>query len=145
LLPLRYTPAAGKSCKVFIPLAVTERLKAWQQPMELPFLCFFAFLAGLVDSVVGGGGLIQLPALFIFLPPSLSDSLPAVFGTNKLSSICGTGLAVIQYSRRVPINWASILPAGIAAFVFSFLGARVLTQINPQVLKPLMIVLLIAV
>jgi len=113
--------------------------------VETAYLCLFAFLAGFVDSVVGGGGLIQLPALFIFLPPSLAASLPAVFGTNKLSSICGTSTALIQYSRRVVINWQSILPAGAAAFVFSFLGARAVTQINAQVLKPLVFFLLVAV
>ena len=51
--------------------------------------------------MVGGGGLIQLPALFLFLPPAASNSIAAVFGTNKMSSICGTGMAVIQYARRV--------------------------------------------
>jgi len=44
--------------------------------MELIALCFFSFLAGFIDSVVGGGGLIQLPALLIFLPPSLASSIP---------------------------------------------------------------------
>ena len=113
--------------------------------MEIYYLCFFGFLAGFVDSVVGGGGLIQLPALFIFLPSGLADSLAAVFGTNKFSSICGTGTAVIQYSRRVRINWHSILPAGLAALIFSFLGARTVSLVHAQVLKPLILFLLIAV
>ena len=113
--------------------------------MEIVYLCGFAFLAGLVDSVVGGGGLIQLPALLLLLPPAPGDSLAAVFGTNKLSSFCGTGAAVIQYSRRVRINWPSILPAGAAAFVFSFLGARVVASLKPEMLKPLILVLLVIV
>jgi len=113
--------------------------------VEVYYLCLFAFLAGFVDSVVGGGGLIQLPALFIFLPSGLAESLAAVFGTNKFSSICGTGTAVIQYSRRVRINWHPILPAGLAALVFSFLGARTVSLIHPQVLKPLILFLLVAV
>ena len=113
--------------------------------MEILYLCLFAALAGFVDSVVGGGGLIQLPALLIFLPPALSVPLTAVFGTNKLSSICGTGAAVIQYSRRVRINWHSILPAGMAAFVFSLLGAWTLSLVKPQALKPLVLFLLGAV
>ena len=95
-----------------------------------------------MDSVVGGGGLLQLPALFLFLPSALAGSLAAVFGTNKLSSICGTGMAAAQYSRRVQINWHSILPAGLAAFVFSFLGARVVSLLKPELLKPLVLVLL---
>jgi len=113
--------------------------------VETFYLCIFAFLAGFVDSVVGGGGLIQLPALFIFLPPPLAASIPAVFGTNKLSSICGTGAAVVQYSRRVRINRRSILPAGVAACCFSFLGARTVSLIQPQALKPLVLFLLVAV
>ena len=111
--------------------------------MEL--LCLFAFVAGLVDAVVGGGGLIQLPALLLFLPANLAQSLPTVFGTNKLSSICGTSTAAIQYSRRIRIRWNTILPAGISALVFSFLGARAVTALDPTILKPLVLVLLIAV
>jgi len=113
--------------------------------VEIYYLCLFAFLAVFVDSVVGGGGLVQLPALFIFLPSDLAGSLAAVFGTNKLSSICGTGTAVLQYSRRVRINWPSILPAGLSAFVFSFLGARTVSLIHARVLKPLILFLLLAV
>jgi len=113
--------------------------------VETVYLCGLAFLAGLVDSVVGGGGLIQLPALLLVLSPSPADSLAAAFGTNKLSSICGTGAAVIQYSRRVRIKWSSILPAGAAAFVSSFLGARVVASLKPVMLKPLVLVLLVIV
>ena len=63
--------------------------------MDLAWLCLFAFLAGFVDSIVGGGGLIQLPALFVFLPKELAANVPLVFGTNKLSSLCGTSVAVL--------------------------------------------------
>ena len=113
--------------------------------MDLAWLCLFALLAGFVDSIVGGGGLIQLPALFVFLPKELAASVPLVFGTNKLSSICGTSVAVAQYARRVPIPWASIIPAAIAAFLFSALGVRVLQSVPNEFLKPLTLVLLIAV
>ena len=113
--------------------------------MELLWLCLSAFVAGLVDAIVGGGGLIQLPALFIFLPRELAASIPLVFGTNKLSSICGTSVAAWQYSRRVRIPWASIRPATVAAFVFSSLGVRVLQSVRSEFLRPLTLVLLIAV
>ena len=113
--------------------------------MDLAWLCLFAFLAGFVDSIVGGGGLIQLPALFVFLPKELAANVPLVFGTNKLSSLCGTSVAVAQYARRVPIPWASILPAALAAFVFSALGVRVVQSVPSAFLKPLTLVLLIAV
>ena len=113
--------------------------------MDLLWLCGFAFLAGLVDSVVGGGGLIQLPALLLLLPAPLAASLPAVFGTNKLSSICGTSMAVIQYARRIPIQWPLVLPAAITAFGFAFLGARTVSTLRPEMLKPLILVLLVLV
>jgi hypothetical protein len=113
--------------------------------MDLLFLCLLALLAGFVDSVVGGGGLIQLPALFLFLPSSLAASVPAVLGTNKLSSICGTGMAVVQYARHVPVRWRSILPAGVIAFAFSFLGARTVSLLDTRVLKPLVLGLLVLV
>src|SRR5690349_3519866 len=105
--------------------------------MDLLWLCCFSFLAGFVDSVVGGGGLIQLPALFVFLPPNLAASVPLVFGTNKLSSICGTSVAALQYSRRVQIPWHSIFPAAVTAFAFSALGVFVLTKAPSGFLKPL--------
>ena len=113
--------------------------------MDLLWLCLFAFLAGLVDAIVGGGGLIQLPALFIFLPRELAASVPLVFGTNKLSSMCGTSVAVFQYARRVKIPWASVLPAAVAAFILSAAGARVLQLVRSDFLKPLTLVLLVAV
>jgi uncharacterized protein len=113
--------------------------------VELPWLCLFAFIAGFVDSIVGGGGLIQLPALFVFLPAELAASMPLVFGTNKLSAICGTSVAAAQYARRVRIPWPSILPAAVAAFLFSALGVRVLQSMDSAFLKPLTLALLVVV
>ena len=113
--------------------------------MDLFWLCLFAFAAGFVDAIVGGGGLIQLPALFVFLPAELAGSVPLVFGTNKLSSICGTSVAAAQYARRVPIPWATIAPAAVAAFVFAAAGVRVLESVRSEFLKPLVLVLLVAV
>lgn len=113
--------------------------------MELFWLCCFSFVAGFVDSIVGGGGLIQLPALFVFLPPQLASSIPLVFGTNKLSSMCGTSVAVMQYSRRVPIPWRSVLPAAMIAFVLSATGARAVQLIDSSFLKPLTLALLVGV
>ncbi len=113
--------------------------------MDIALLCFFAFLAGLVDSVVGGGGLIQLPALFVLLPAPLAASVPAVFGTNKLSSICGTAVAATQYARRVDVPWRPVLPAALTAFVFSAFGARCVQMLRGEFLKPMVLVLMIAV
>jgi uncharacterized protein len=102
-------------------------------------------VAGFIDSIAGGGGLIQLPALLLYLPYPFSSSIATVFGTNKLAAIFGTGMAMIQYSRHITINWAMILPAGIAAFVFSFLGARVVSLINSESLRPVILILMVVV
>ena len=113
--------------------------------MELAYLCVFASLAGFVDSVVGGGGLIQLPALFICLPPAHAAVAATVLGTNKLSSICGPGMAVSQYARRIALRWQTLLPSAGAAFVFSWLGARTVAHAPTRTLKPVILVLLVAV
>src|ERR1051325_8507179 len=106
------------------------------------FLVICAFLAGFVDSIVGGGGLIQLPALFVFLPPELAALVPPVLGTNKFSSLCGTAVATAQYARKVRLNWRILTPAALSAFVFSFFGARAVSLLNAKVIKPLILLLL---
>ena len=100
----------------------------------------FAFLAGLVDAVAGGGGLIQVPALFAVFP-----SLPpaVLLGTNKFSSITGTAMATLRYSWSVPIRWASVLPAAAIAGLGAALGAKTVTLLNPAFLRPCLLVLLI--
>ena len=79
-----------------------------------------ALFAGFIDSMVGGGGLIQIPALFTMLPKELPATL---FGTNKIASVFGTANAAWRYSHRVSMPWRTTLPAASAAFAFSFLGA----------------------
>jgi uncharacterized protein len=83
-----------------------------------------------------------LPALFIVLP---NFPVAALLGTNKLSSICGTSVAAYQYARHVGVNWGATLPATLAAFVFSFLGARIASSLSPSVMRPAVLVLLVAV
>ena len=99
-----------------------------------------AFIAGGIDAVVGGGGLIQIPALFSVYP---THSAGTLFGTNKFSSIFGTASAAIRYFRQVKIPWRIVLPATLAAFLFSFLGAMAVAWIPKYSLRPLMLVLLI--
>src|SRR5687767_6160365 len=66
-------------------------------------------------------------------------------GTNKLAAICGTSMAAWQYARRVAIPWSSILPSALAAFAFSFLGARLVSALSAEVLKPVILVLMVGV
>lgn len=114
--------------------------------MEIDFLFLAlglaAFCAGFVDAVVGGGGLIQIPALFAAIPAASPATL---FGTNKLASIVGTTSAAIQYSRRVSIPWRVALPGAIAALVGSWYGAKAVAYLPPTVLRPLILLLLILV
>ncbi|MDI6748271.1 MAG: TSUP family transporter [Rhodocyclaceae bacterium] len=105
-------------------------------------LLLAAAFAGFVDAVAGGGGLIQVPALLAGFPREAPATL---FGTNKIASIFGTLNAARRYLREVKIHWAIILPAALAAFVFSFLGAAAVTLMPKEVLRPLVLALLIAV
>ena len=108
----------------------------------LLLLCCFAFLAGFIDSIAGGGGLIQLPALLILLP---QFPVPTLLGTGKVSGFMGTSVAAVQYGRKVTLPWRALVPASLTALAFSFLGARVVTLVNSELLKPAILVLLVAV
>ena len=101
-----------------------------------------AFFAGLVDAVVGGGGLIQIPLLFSAFPNATPATL---FGTNKLASVVGTTSAAIHYGRRITIPWPIVGPAAAAATIGAWLGARAVSLFPPVALRPLILALLIAV
>lgn len=110
--------------------------------LTLAALCGFAFIAGFVDAVAGGGGLVQVPALMILMP---QIPLATAFGTNKFASIWGTGAAAVQYSRRVPMEWRVIIPAALSALIFAFLGSLTLSLLHAEALRPLIFVLLVIV
>lgn len=101
-----------------------------------------AAFAGFVDAVAGGGGLIQVPALMAGLPQQAPATL---FGTNKLASIFGTLNAARRYLREVDMNWAIAVPVAVSAFFFSFAGAAVVVWLPKEVVRPLVLVLLVAV
>ena len=109
---------------------------------ELFILLGLAFLAGFIDAVAGGGGLIQVQALFVLMP---TVPAPMLLGTNKFASIWGTLFATWQYSRRVPMEWRATLPTCAAAVVFGFLGARTVAHLPPDFVRPLIFVLLVGV
>lgn len=101
-----------------------------------------AFVAGFVDAVVGGGGLVQIPALFTAFP----TSSPAVlFGTNKIASIVGTSSAAIQYARRVAVPWRLATPGALCALVGAWFGARAVVWMPTEFMRPLVLLLLILV
>lgn len=110
--------------------------------LDLAVLAAAAFLAGFIDAVVGGGGLIQLPALFSVMPQTQPATL---LGTNKLASIWGTGAAAASFARQVKVQWSTAVPAAAAAFIFAFAGAYTVTHIPSDVLRKLLPFILIAV
>jgi uncharacterized membrane protein YfcA len=110
--------------------------------MELYILCIFAFLAGFIDSIVGGGGLVQVPAFFVLYPQL---PVPNVIGTNRLASAAGTSVAAWNYSRSVSIPRRTVLWAAAAASVCSYLGATVQGMVPASVMKPLILFLIVAI
>ena len=110
--------------------------------MDLLFVSLASLLAGGIDSIVGGGGLILVPALFAVYPNADPATL---FGTNKSASVWGTSIATVQYSRRVQMRWAVLGPAAGAALVGSFLGAWAVTLIDPGFLRRALPLILLAV
>lgn len=112
--------------------------------MEVLVVSLASLLAGLVDSIVGGGGLILLPALFATFPQAAPATL---FGTNKSASIWGTAFATVQYSRRVQLPWPALLPAAAAGLAGSLAGAWAVTQVDPALFRralPLLLTALLA-
>ena len=92
--------------------------------MELLLVSIASLFAGFVDSIVGGGGLILVPALFAVFPNTHPATL---FGVNKGASIWGTGVATVQYAQRVQMPWRALLPAAAVCFAGSMLGAWTVT------------------
>jgi uncharacterized membrane protein YfcA len=109
---------------------------------QLITVCIFAFAAGFVDSIAGGGGLIQLPAILSFMP---SLSIPTAIGINKFSGFIGTSTAAVQYSKKIKINWKILIPAIVSALIFSLLGAMLVVYFNKVTLKPFVFGMLILV
>jgi hypothetical protein len=98
--------------------------------------------AGFVDAVVGGGGLIQIPALLIWLPGATPVN---VLATNKLSSICGTTVSSATYYRRIRPDPRTFGPLMGCAFVGSIGGALVGSHISDSAFDPIVLVVLIVV
>jgi uncharacterized membrane protein YfcA len=105
-------------------------------------LIILAFTAGFIDSVVGGGGLIQIPALLINLP---EISLPTLFGTNKIAALSGTSISAYQYSKRIKFDFKLLILISICAAVGSYTGAKAVSHINVNVLKPIIFIVLVLI
>ncbi|MFY8019757.1 MAG: sulfite exporter TauE/SafE family protein [Bacteroidia bacterium] len=110
--------------------------------LSLLLLALFAFIAGFIDAVVGGGGLIQLPALLIQFPQT---NLPTLFGTNKIAALSGTIIAAIQYAKKVKFNLALLLIISLCAYLASGAGAKIVSLLDVKMLKPIILVILIVI
>lgn len=106
-------------------------------PTMFLIVCPMLFLAGFVDAIGGGGGLISLPAyIFAGLPIHYS------IATNKLSSTCGTGLATVRFIKHGMVNYRLAVPSVICAVAGSSLGARLSLIMSEQVMKKVLLIVL---
>jgi len=106
------------------------------------FLCCAAFLAGAVDAIVGGGGLIQLPAMLLLTP---GGELIYSLATNKLAAVAGTAAAARTYAKRTPVPWRSALPMAAVAFLGALGGAMLADALPSGVLTWVVLVALVGV
>jgi uncharacterized membrane protein YfcA len=105
-------------------------------------LALAGLAAGFVDAVVGGGGLIQLPALVLGLPGAAPVQ---VLATNKLAGTCGTTVSSLTYYRRVRPDPGTFVPLMVVAFIGSAAGAVAASHIPKAAFEPIILVALIVV
>jgi uncharacterized membrane protein YfcA len=111
--------------------------------LVLVLIVLAAFIAGWVDAVVGGGGLIQLPALLTGLPSDVPTG--SVLGTNKLAGAAGTAVSSATYLHRVRPVLATTVPLILSAALGSAAGALLAVHIPREVMSPIVLVAILAV
>ena len=104
------------------------------------FLCLASFVAGFVDAIVGGGGLIQTPIALVLLP---NISIASVIGTLKIPGFSGTSMAAYQYLKTTKVNWSLFLIMAFVSFGFAYLGSSLLNIMQNDFMKPLLFLVLI--
>lgn len=110
--------------------------------LTLGLLVLAAFVAGWIDSVVGGGGLIQLPSLLIGLPDTPAAT---VSGTNKVSSVAGTLAASATYVQRVGVSWPTALPLVVLSYAGSSAGAALVQYLDRKWFTPLVLLAIVGI
>lgn len=103
-------------------------------------LCIASFVAGFVDAIVGGGGLIQTPVALIILP---NLSVASIIGTLKIPGFSGTAVATIQYLKKVKVDWKLFGVMAMVSFVFAFIGSGLLTVVKNDFMKPVLFIILV--
>lgn len=122
----------------FLCLGIFESMEIY----AIIILCLAAFAAGFVDAVVGGGGLIQTPVAMVVLP---KESVATLIGTLKIPAFSGTSMAARQYVRRVALKLRLLVLMGTLAFMASFCGSWLLTQVSNGFMKPVLLLVLIGI
>lgn len=105
------------------------------------FACAAALVAGCVDAMVGGGGLIQLPALLFLMPRTPVIAL----GTNKVASFVGTSTAAVRYVRRTQVEWREAAPMAVVALLSSLAGAHAASLMPATLLDSIVLVAMVAI
>ena len=100
-------------------------------------VCPLVFLAGFIDSIAGGGGLIATPAYMLAGLP-----MHSVLGTNKAMSMFGTSVAAWKYIKSENINWHAAIVAAAGSFAGSALGSQIALRINADTLKTIFVFIL---
>lgn len=111
-------------------------------PAILVLLFIASTCAGFVDAMVGGGGLILIPALLLGLP-----SLPPAMalGTNKFAAVSGTLTAAITYHRKIPVSIRQIFTFALPALLLSMAGALIAIRLDSQVLRPIILIAVVII
>lgn len=109
---------------------------------EIIILCIAAFAAGFIDSIVGGGGLVQTPAVLVTLP---HYPVATLLGTTKIPSFTGTSIAAYQYAKKIKLQWKLVLAMCAIALIAAIAGSYTVTIISNQYMKPVIFCVLIVV
>lgn len=105
--------------------------------IQFLIVCPMVFLAGFVDAIAGGGGLISLPAYLLAGVP-----MHQAIATNKLSSATGTTISTIRYCRNTKVDWSIAGPAIVLSLIGSSIGAKLTMMMPESVLKIVLLVVL---
>ena len=100
-------------------------------------VCPFVFLAGFVDAIAGGGGLIAFPAyVFAGVPVHI------IIGTSKLGAFPGAIVAMLRFAKSGFVKWKLAIPCGIAGFIGAILGALITLRLDASIVEKMMFVVL---
>lgn len=109
---------------------------------EILIVCFASFVAGFIDAIVGGGGLIQTPILFVAFPQFPAATL---LGTTKIPSFSGTAISLFHFTKHVKLQWKVLMPIASIAFLSAMAGSSLVSTISNEIFKPIILIALCAV